>query len=244
VAPARCGSPVLSESAQAPSLVLVHSPLVGPATWDALAPALVEWGYSVVVPDMTSTVTQGAPYWPRQVDIVSRAVEVGPVVLIGHSGAGPLLPAMANASRQVAACLFLDAGLPTPGKSWSQEAPSDVVAQLWGMARDGWVPPWPRWWTPEQLQAMLPDPVRRARFIAGCPPLPLAMFEEPRPREPTSLQPAAGYLQPSKVYQAEADRSRWYGWPVAELHSHHLAMLTQPELVGGALVDLLSQMLG
>lgn len=209
-----------------------------------VAPALVEWGYPVVVPDMTSTVTQGAPYWPRQVDIVSRAVEVGPVVLIGHSGAGPLLPAMANASRQVVACLFLDAGLPTPGKSWSQEAPSDVVAQVWGMAQDGWVPPWPRWWTPGQLQAMLPDPVRRARFIAGCPPLPLAMFEEPRPREPTSLEPAAGYLQLSKAYQAEADRSRGYGWPVAELRSHHLAMLTQPELVGGALVDLLSQMLG
>ena len=166
------------------------------------------------------------------------------MVLIGHSGAGPLLPAMANASRQVAACLFLDAGLPTPGKSWSQEAPSDVVAQVWAMARDGWVPPWPRWWTPEQLQAILPDPVRRAHFIAGCPPLPLAMFEEPRPREPTSLQPAAGYLQLSKVYQAEADRSRGYGWPVAELHSHHLAMLTKPELVGCALVDLLSQMLG
>jgi pimeloyl-ACP methyl ester carboxylesterase len=161
---------VLSESAQAaPSLVLVYSPLVGPATWDALAPALVEWDYPVVVPDMTSAVTQGAPYWPRQVDIVSRAVEVGPVVLIGHSGAGPLLPAMANASRQVAACRFLDAGRPTPGKSWRQEAPSEV-AQVRGMARDGWVPPWPRWWTPEQLQAILPDPVRRARFIAGCPP--------------------------------------------------------------------------
>ena len=107
---------MLADSTQAPSLVLVHSPLVGPATWDALAPALVECGYSVVVPDMTSTVTQGAPYWARQVDIVTRAVEVGPVVLIGHSGAGPLLPAMANASRQVAACLFLDAGLPTPGE--------------------------------------------------------------------------------------------------------------------------------
>ena len=69
------------------------------------------------------------------------------------------------------------------------------------------------------------------------------MFEEPRPREPASLGPAAGYLQLSKAYQAEADRSRGYGWPVAELHSHHLAMLTQPELVCGALVELLSQVL-
>jgi hypothetical protein len=38
-------------------LVLVHSPLVGPATWAAAAGALRERGHEVLVPDLTATLT-------------------------------------------------------------------------------------------------------------------------------------------------------------------------------------------
>ena len=52
-------------------------------------------------------------------------------------------------------------------------APPELGAQLREMADpDGWLPPWPRWWDEEALAELLPDPVIRERFTAGCPPLP------------------------------------------------------------------------
>ena len=58
-----------------------------------------------------------------------------------------------------------------------ETAPPELVAQLREMADpDGWLPPWPRWWGEEALAELLPDPVIRERFTAGCPALPLAMF--------------------------------------------------------------------
>ena len=48
-------------------LVLVHSPLVGPVTWDAVAGAAQQRGYEVLIPDLTGAVADGPPYWPGQV---------------------------------------------------------------------------------------------------------------------------------------------------------------------------------
>ena len=58
--------------------------------------------------------------------------------------------------------------------------PPEMVARLREMADpDGWLPPWPRWWGEEALAELLPDPVIRERFTAGCPPLPLALLTDP-----------------------------------------------------------------
>jgi len=46
-------------------LLLVHSPLVGRATWDLVAAGLAGRGYPVSVPDLTGTVTEGPPYCSR-----------------------------------------------------------------------------------------------------------------------------------------------------------------------------------
>jgi hypothetical protein len=46
-------------------LLLVHSPLVGRATWDLVAADLVGCGYQVGVPDLVGTVAAGPPYCSR-----------------------------------------------------------------------------------------------------------------------------------------------------------------------------------
>lgn len=51
-------------------LVLVHSPLVGPSTWDALADTIPERDYMVLVADLTGSLNGGLPYWPRQIDAI------------------------------------------------------------------------------------------------------------------------------------------------------------------------------
>lgn len=226
-------------------LVLVHSPLVGPQTWELVAPALAEHGYQVRVPDLSGTVAGGLPYYARQVAAIAGSASGGPAVLVGHSGAGPLLASAGVRLGQLRGYVFVDAGLPTPGLTWMQTVPADLAAQLREMAgADGWLPPWPRWWPDEVFAELLPEAELRQRFAAGCPALPLDMFEEAQPPAPGWQHVPGAYLRLSEAYDEEAAKARALGWPVAELASHHLAPVTDPELVTAALLDLAGPLLG
>ena len=173
-------------------LLLVHSPLVGPTSWDLVASRLAEPGREVTIPDLTSTVAAGPPWCSRQAELIARAAAGRPAILVGHSGAGPLLAAAGAMIPQVRGYVFVDAGLPIPGQTWMDTAPPELAAQLREMADpDGWLPPWPRWWGDEVLAELLPDPEARRHFTAGCPRLPLAMFEEVHPPVPQWPLPAA-----------------------------------------------------
>src|ERR671937_737858 len=107
-------SPVMTGDA-APVFVLVHSPLVGPATWTPVARELERRGRQAVVPSLFGVATAQPPRWRFCVDAVRAAAgDVRrPVVLVGHSGAGPLLAAIAGAlGPTVSRLSFVDAGLP------------------------------------------------------------------------------------------------------------------------------------
>jgi hypothetical protein len=82
-------------------LPLVHSPLIGCATWDLAAAGLAGRGYQVGVPDLTGTVTAGPPYCLRQAQVIARSASGQPAILIGHSGAGSLLAAAGAIIGQV-----------------------------------------------------------------------------------------------------------------------------------------------
>lgn len=223
-------------------LLLVHSPLVGPATWDLVAAHLAGCGREVVVPDLTGTVAAGPPYCVRQAGVIARSASGQPAILIGHSGAGSLLAAAGTLIDQVRGYVFVDAGLPTPGQTWMETVPPELATQLRQMADDqGWLPPWPQWWSDETLTGLIPDPAARRHFAAGCPRLPLAMFEEVQPPAPQWPDAPAAYLQLSEAYEDQAARARELGWPVAERISHHLAPLTDSDLIAESLCELLGQ---
>jgi hypothetical protein len=223
-------------------LLLVHSPLVGCATWDLVAAGLAGRGYRVSVPDLTGTVAAGPPYCSRQAEVIASSASGKPAILIGHSGAGSLLAAAGALLGQVRGYIFVDAGLPTPGQSWMETVPADLAAWLRGMAdAQGWLPPWPQWWGEEALAELIPDPEGRRHFAAGCPRLPLAMFEEVHPPAPQWPDAPAAYLQLSEAYEEQAAKARELGWPVTQRVSHHLAPLTDPGLVTESLRELLGQ---
>jgi pimeloyl-ACP methyl ester carboxylesterase len=226
-------------------LLLVHSPLVGCATWDLVSVELARAGYEPDVLDLTGTVSAGPPYCVRQAQVIARSAAGQPVILIGHSGAGPLLAAAgAMIGEGVRGYIFVDAGLPAPGQAWMETVPADLATQVREMAdAEGWLPPWPQWWREETIAELLPDPSVRRLFAAGCPRLPLAMFEEIYPPAPHWPDAPAAYLKLSEVYQDEAAKARDFGWPVAEVMSHHLAMLTEPGRVAGSLHDLIGLLL-
>src|SRR5579864_4959136 len=101
-------------------LVLVHSPLVGPETWQLVASSLVAHGHDAVIPDLTASLA-GPPYAARQAQAIADQAGGGGVVLIGHSGAGPLLALAGSRLDDVRGYVFVDAGLPRPGQSSRSE---------------------------------------------------------------------------------------------------------------------------
>ncbi len=225
-------------------LLLVHSPLVGRGTWEPVADDLAGDGYAVTVPDLAGTVAAGPPYHLRQAQVIADSAAGQPAILIGHSRAGPLLAA-AGAMLGAAArgYVFVDARLPSPGRSWKETVPPDLAAQLREMTDpQGWLPPWWQWWGgDEALAVLLPDPAVRRHFATGCPRLPMAVLEENYPPAPGWPNAPGGYLQLSAAYEDEAARARQLGWPVRQLPGHHLALLTEPGQVAREIRKLIGQ---
>jgi pimeloyl-ACP methyl ester carboxylesterase len=106
--------------------LLVHSPLVGPATWRRVAEALRWWGHDVTMPDLTEAAATGAPDAAIRAAIPPQATETP--VLVGHSGAGFFLPSIAAVLGAPARRLvFVDAGIP-PGDGEASAGARDPPA--------------------------------------------------------------------------------------------------------------------
>ena len=124
---------------------------------------------------------------------------------------------------------------PQPGKSWFGRVSDEVAEHLRELAENGLVPPWHEWFAPG-VDSLLPDPQLRRRFEAELPRLPLALLDEPTP--PMTWGCPSGYLLLSEAYRRDGGGARRRGWPVREQLVHHLAMLTQPRDIAGALGEL------
>jgi pimeloyl-ACP methyl ester carboxylesterase len=227
-------------------IVLLHSPLVGPTTWTAVASLLRHTGYQVVVPDLRVAVTGRPPYqpaiWRAVTDALDRANDGGSLVLVGHSGAGQLLPAIASACEAaVPALVFVDAGMPQPGTSWFQRVPDDLAEHIRRLVIGGSLPSWDQWFEPGAIESLLPEPTARAQFRQDLPRVPLTFLAEPTPL--ASWHGPCGYLLLSEAYRSDAEEAHRDGWPVVEYQSHHLAMLTEPAEVADRLHGLISSLL-
>lgn len=216
------------------AVVLVHSPLVGPLTWRPVAAELTRLGHRVAVP--TATDYSGHSSFAH---LVARQCPAGTITLVGHSRAGPYLPAIASLlPGRVDALIFVDARLPHPGDPPLAHLPDENVAHLRSLVRQGMLPPWQEWFPTRALAAILPDPQVRSAFVSELRPIPFAIYSEPLPacewHGPTS------YLLLSEAYRRDAQAAGRSGATVAELINHHLAMLTAPAAVATALQRLLS----
>jgi pimeloyl-ACP methyl ester carboxylesterase len=215
------------------TVVLVHSPLVGPLTWRAVADELTRMGHDTVVPANT---------FSNHTDFVrstARQCPDGPVVLVGHSGAGLHLPAIASLlPGTVQSLIYVDARLPQPGEPPMAHLPPQTVAHLKSLVHQGMLPPWNEWFPPGTLEEALPDPRLRSAFLAELHPIPFSYYTEPPPTD--RWHGPASYLLLSEPYRVHAQAAERSGATVAELIDHHLAMLTAPAAVATALHRLLS----
>lgn len=202
-----------------------------------------------MVPSLTAAFEGAPPYYPALAATVSEEVDrydvPAGVVLVAHSGAGALLPAIADATAAtVVGTVFVDALMPHPGRSWFDTVPAEMGEQLRGLAPDGLLPAWNEWFPPGTVEGLLPDPAARAHFCEELPRLPLAYFDEPAPGLALPAAARSAYLQLSDAYGTEADRARREGLLVTHRATHHLAVLTEPEEIAGELADLADEFAG
>lgn len=216
-------------------LVLLHSPLLGPFTWRAVAQTFSERGRDVAVPAWPRLSTLGEDCYAALANSMAATLAgVGEAILVAHSGAGPLLPSVAALAKvPLQGVIFCDAVLPHPGLSWFDTAPPDMSAQLRLGADDGRLPSWEKWWPPGAIERLVPDAIVRAQLVGELEPIPVAYFEELSPE--LDLAVPGAYLQLSGAYVEETRIAGRRGWPVVSLPLHHLAMLTHVEAVANAL---------
>lgn len=228
-------------------IVLVHSPLVSPFEWSKVAEGLRQQKVDVLVPDITTHDDEGIPYWKQCTGAVKEVLtQVSPgrrVVLVAHSGAGPLLPSIRDTITQpVAACLFVDASLPHPNQSRLDElainAP-DLAKELYPRLLAGGCYPN---WSAKDLSDTIPDPVVLERLLAELRPQRLGFFEEKMPGMVIPPDTPCGYILLSDAYQTQLEQAQKAGWPCRIFHDGHFHMLVEPPAVTAAIVDLLTEM--
>lgn len=228
-------------------LALIHSPLVGSLTWQRCAEVLRGRGHHVVMPSLGGILASAHGLYYRALggrvaEEISAARPDATVVLVAHSGAGSLVPAIVDAMHMgVSGIVLVDAVLPHDGATFLEVAPPAVAEQLRGMAHDGMLPPWNRWFPPESLEALVPDASLRSRFVADLPErLPLAFVEERAPVTDRWSSVPCGYLRLSGPYDDAAAKAERRGWTTVRLEADHLAMLTRPDEIALALERIIA----
>ncbi len=226
-------------------VLLVHSPLVGPTTWAPVADALRTAGYEVIVPRLDSPPGIEGNYWNRHARIVAESVRAVPkdraIILVGHSGAGPLLPAVSAAlHRKVAGYIFFDAGLPRDGASRLDLFDTAGERQEFRAAAvNGILPKW----TDDDLRSSITDDALRRVFVAELPALPLAVYEEPLPVFKGWPDAPCGYVRTSATYDPFLETARKKGWPVSRVDGGHFYMLNEPARAAAILKDMVKALL-
>jgi pimeloyl-ACP methyl ester carboxylesterase len=221
-------------------VVLVHSPLVGSFTWSLVAQRLQAVGVDVLVPTLTDRGETPPPYWQQHAASLQQALTSIPqersLVLAGHSGAGSLLPVLAQAARHpISGYLFVDAGLPHPGKTELEEMPEELRQLL---AEGSQFPNW----TDEDLREELPDRHMRQHLLAEVQPRPLTFFEEAMPVVAGWPDAPCGYLLFTQGYRPCLEQAQRAGWPSRTLPAGHFHMLVDPVTVATTLVELMKQL--
>jgi hypothetical protein len=235
-----------------PVWVLVHSPSVGPLTWQPVAERLRARGHDCLVPSLLDVARAGAPFWPHVVEQVNAVVgehdwdqSDQEVLLVPHSNAGLFVPLLVkHAVRPVRGCVFVDATLPVASGA-TPAAPSELLDVLrTKVSADGRLQPWSQWWDEDDIAPLFPDARTRQAVTAEEPRLPLTYYEQAIPAPPGWDAVPCGYLFFGPPYDELAAEARARGWPVRQETGLHLHQLVDPDRVTDAMIDMARDLTG
>ena len=216
-----------------PSILLIPSPLLGPATWKPTARVLERHGRRPRVPSLQCVSCGSPPYWPAGVDAIVRSAGGEPVVLVPHSNSGLYIPAVIDAlADQVRGVVFVDAALPGAG----YYAQRDFLNTLAGA--DGLLPPWTSWWKNSDVAELFPDPEVQARVEAEQARMPLAYYDHLPPAPDDWDRLPCSYIWFAEPYDTAAERASAHNWPTRHVPGNHLHMLIDPDAVAAAVLEM------
>lgn len=181
---------------------------------------------------------EGPPYWERHLEAITRAIEAegsDTVVLVGHSGAGRLLPICSERIHaEIKAYVFVDSDIPTSTESRLDAMPEKMAQEFRSAAEDGLLPPWPE----EVFEHEIKDDQVRGRLVSELLPLPLAVYEEVIPLPKEWPDGKCGYIRLSNGYPEAEALAEQRGWRIHRFDADHFHILLAPDEVASALIAI------
>jgi hypothetical protein len=213
-----------------PVYVLIHSPLVGPATWARVAEEMQQRGIMACVPALSDSPDSAEPFWKQHAASLSDSVsQLSPDT---GSGAGPLLPAIRQTlPHTVQGYVFVDAGIPRHGAGRLDLMKSEDPE--WGRQFEQYLTSGGKFpnWSFDDLQELIPNEILRRRMVEEIRPRSLRFFTEPIPVFEGWPDAPCAYIQLSATYTHYAAQARQAGWPTDELLAGHFHMLVDPKVL-------------
>jgi hypothetical protein len=201
----------------------------------------------VIVPTLVDRSSSKKPFWKQHTSSVLQALalipESQPVTLVGHSGAGPLLPAIGGSlANPVHAYVFVDASIPRAGASrldlmkvesmeWAEQFQQELE-------RGGRYPNWDF----DDLREVIPDESLCKLMVAEIRPRGLSFFTESIPVFDTWPDAPCVYVRLSPPYQEPAEQARRLGWRTYDLEAGHFHMLVDPKTVTDMIVEAVNKL--
>jgi hypothetical protein len=225
-----------------PVYVLIHSPLVGPLTWTLVANELRQRGSTVLLPSLHNSPEQKQPYWQQHASSVAQAFtkvpKSLPLILVAHSGAGPLLPAIRQLlPNSIHAYVFVDAGIPRDGATrldLMRYEDADWADQFEKELERGERFPT---WSFDDLQEAMPDENIRRQMVPELRPRNLDFFTEPIPVFAGWPDAPCIYIQLSASYDWDAAQARLANWPTYNVEAGHFHMLVDARQVAELIAE-------
>lgn len=222
-------------------LLLIPSPLGGLDSWQSVSDELGRRGVPSIICPLALDEDAPEALWSQQARAVAAAIAglatTVPLVLVGHSGAGAILPAVgAISSKRVQGYVIVDGPIPKDGLS-----PLDMMR--------GSIPR-----LAEAVRSALaagrrfpdPDAQSRARKDGERPvsasPRGRRYFEEPIAVPAGWSDSSCGYIKLSAAFDQPYQEALLRGWPTRSLDGDHFLMLTDASSVADALVGVVAEM--
>lgn len=224
-----------------PCFILIHSPLVGPLTWQLVAAEIARLGLPVFAPTLIDDPRSSLPYCEQQAASLAYNLSHIPpersLILVAHSGTGPLLPLIRRAlPHPVTAYAFVDAGIPRHNASrldlmrLKNRSRADQFHQT--LLQGARFP----MWREADLQEIIPDPTLRRQLIAELNPRPLSFFTEPVPVFPAWPDAPCLYIKFTAMYDWDFQQAVNANWTAHEMDGGHFHMLVDPAGVADLIV--------
>jgi hypothetical protein len=218
-------------------IVLVHSPLVGPSSFAPTAEALERRGFRTYTP---CVVGSDVAWRDAPGAVLAALPELSGPLLVGHSAAGLLLPALAG-PLNAWGLIFLDARMP-PAQGPTPPAEPEFHAFVKALpVEQGRLPKWSQWWGPGGVATLIPNQWTREAFEADLPRLRPEWFDDAIETPPWEHL-RVGYLQTSPRLADQAAVAGARGWPLQTLAGTHLDPFLRPGETALAISELVTAM--